>query len=200
MQQQKKETIAAFDFDGTITTKDTLFDFIIFYVGNIRFIIGLFILSPVLILFKAGIIKNSTAKEIMFSYFFKGQSADYFNDKCHSYADRIDKIIRKSTLDIIREHQHSNHKTLIISASVSNWIKPWAYRTGINEVISTEIEIKNGIVTGKFASPNCHGQEKVNRLLAKYPNRTEYTLYAYGDSRGDKELLELADHPTLLED
>lgn len=198
--QEKKIVIAAFDFDGTITTKDTLFDFIIFYVGKFRFIVGLFVLSPILILHKIGIIKNSRAKEIMFSYFFKGKSIEDFNKKCHLYATRIESILKDSTISRINEHKQANHAVVIVSASISNWIKPWAYQTGIKEVISTEIEIKDGVLTGKFASPNCYGPEKVNRLKEKYPNRDEYVLYAYGDSQGDKELLEFANYPTLLKE
>ena len=76
---------------------------------------------------------------------------------------------------------------------MKNWIAPWAKENGIKEVISTEVEIKNSILTGKFRTRNCHGKEKVQRLLEKYPSREKYFLYAYGDSRGDKELLKLAD-------
>jgi HAD-superfamily subfamily IB hydrolase, TIGR01490 len=191
--------IAAFDFDGTITTKDTLFDFIKFYVGKKKLILGLFILSPTLILYKIGIIKNDVAKQKMFSYFFKGESITTFNMKGKEYASRIKEIAKPSIIEKIRTHQSQNHKVIIISASISNWIEPWASNDmNIDEVMGTNIEVNNGILTGKFKSENCYGQEKVNRLLAVYPNRNEYTLYAYGDSPGDKQLLELADYPTLL--
>lgn len=196
--REKKDVIAAFDFDGTITSKDSLPDFIIFCVGKLRFGVGLLILSPVLLLYKAGIIENWKAKEIMFSHFFKGWKINDFDKKCRSYAERVKDMLRQSIIDKIREHQQANHSVAIVSASISNWIRPWAYENGIMEVIGTEIEIKNGSLTGKFASPNCYGQEKVNRLQEKYPAREDYTLYAYGDSRGDKELLEFADYPTLI--
>jgi phosphoserine phosphatase len=62
-------------------------------------------------------------------------------------------------------------------------------------VIATEPEIKNGVLTGRFSTPNCYGQEKKRRFLEKYPDRDRYILYVYGDSNGDKELLEMADKP-----
>lgn len=198
METQNKKTVAVFDFDGTITTKDTLFDFISFYYGKTRLIVGLFILSPILILYKIGIIKNYVAKQILFSYFFKNKKIKDFDAKSKEYIDRINKITRNSTIEKIKEHQRLNHEVIIVSASISNWIKPWAKSIGIGNVLGTEISIKEGLITGKFASPNCYGQEKVNRLLAEYPQKEDYILYAYGDSRGDKELLELADYPTLL--
>lgn len=195
---QNKPIIAAFDFDGTITLKDTLFDFISFYFSKRKLLSGLIILSPILIGYKMGIIKNYRAKQIMFSYFFKNRTIIEFNDKSEKYAKRINKITRQSTLQKINEHQSRNHKVIIISASISNWIIPWANSMGIHTVMGTEIEINDGLLTGKFSSKNCYGPEKVNRLLELYPDRAEYDLYAYGDSEGDKELLALSDYPTLL--
>lgn len=196
--EDKKYTIAAFDFDGTITTKDTLFDFIRFYYGKRTLITGLCLLSPVLIGYKLGFLANSVAKEKLFSHFFKGQCIDEYNRICANYAKRIHQICKSETLDKIKWHKEQNHRLLIVSASNKNWIAPWALQNLFDEVIGTEIEVVNGQITGEFTSKNCYGAEKTNRLLALYPNRKEYTLYAYGDSSGDKELLALADFPTLV--
>ena len=61
------------------------------------------------------------------------------------------------------------------------------------KVVGTQIEVKDGVLTGRFLTRNCYGEEKVNRLNALYPNRQDYYLIAFGDSRGDKELLAFAD-------
>lgn len=192
-----KRVIAAFDFDGTITTKDTLFDFIRFYHGQSKFLCGLLVVSPILICFKLGFITNEKAKQKLFSHFFKGTSINEFNDFCHSYADRINTFCYQSTIKQLRKHQNQNDEIVLISASIENWIKPWASAHSIKRVLATQIEVKNGLITGRFSSKNCYGQEKVNRLKKTYPNRDEYILYAYGDSSGDKELLAFADSPTL---
>lgn len=192
------KTIAAFDFDGTITTKDTLFDFIRFYIGKHNLLKGLIILSPILISYKLGFIRNDIAKQKLFSYFFKDKSIQEFNKVSLDYVKRIKEIVRPEIFEKIKWHQAQNHIVIIISASIVNWIKPWAYEMNIKTVLGTEIEIKNDIIEGVFSSKNCYGQEKVNRLIAKYPNRDEYILYAYGDSAGDKELLAFSDHQTLI--
>lgn len=197
-EKNKEKTIAAFDFDGTITTKDTLFDFIRFYFGLPKLMIGLIILSPMLTLFKVGLIKNSKAKELLISYFFKNTDIHDFNKQCALYSIRIDNISRVNILEKIQWHIKQHHTVVIVSASIRNWIEPWAVKNGVSLIISTEIEEKLGKLTGKFATNNCYGQEKVNRLLNSFPNREDYILYAYGDSRGDKELLEIADYPTLV--
>lgn len=194
----EKRTIAAFDFDGTITTKDTLFDFIAFYKGKTSLIAGLALLSPMLILFKAGIIKNSVAKEMLFHYFFEKESADKFNKVCMEYSQRISKICNPDIIRKVNEHKSKGHTLVIVSASVTNWIAPWAISFGFDKVIGTEIEVRKGKLTGRFSSKNCYGQEKVNRLQAEFPDRDIYTLYAYGDSEGDKQLLDYSDFPTLI--
>jgi phosphatidylglycerophosphatase C len=66
---------------------------------------------------------------------------------------------------------------------------------GITEIIGNPAELCDGRVTGRLAGANCYGPEKVRRLLALNPERESYTLFAYGDGRGDRELLAAADHP-----
>lgn len=188
-------TIAVFDFDGTITTRDTLFDFICFYHGKIKLFVGLSILSPILILFKLGLIRNSKAKQILFSFFFKGVKATDFDSICEKYSNRINEILNKNAIEKIMWHQSEGHDVIIDSASISNWIKPWASSLGITTVIGTEIDLKDEIISGVFSSENCYGQEKVNRFIEIYPERELYQLYVYGDSAGDKELLSIADFP-----
>lgn len=193
-----RKIIAAFDFDGTITTKDTLFDFIKFYHGESKLYRGILLLSPVLIAFNLGFIENSKAKEKFLSYFFKGESISKFNDMCQTYSSRIYEICRADALEKIMWHKDHGHEIVIVSASVSNWIAPWAKDMGFSKVLGTGLTVSDkGIITGSFSTPNCYGQEKVNRLKEIYPDKKTYILYAYGDSSGDRELLSLADYPTL---
>ena len=189
-----KGTLAVFDFDGTLTTKDTLFDFIEFYHGKIKLIAGLFMISPVLLSYKLGVVSNERAKERMLSYFFKGESEDVFREKCKAYALRVNQLLENKAIEKLKWHQTEGHLVLIDSASVEDWIRPWATSMRIDTVIGTCLEIKNGIITGKLASRNCYGQEKVNRLLELYPDKDQYEIYAYGDSEGDQELLAIATH------
>lgn len=192
---EDKKVLAIFDFDGTITAKDTLFDFIKFYVGKQRLYMGILILSPILISFKLGIINNEKAKQILFSYFFKGKRASNFDAICQQYAEYLPKILNQEAFGKIEWHQQQGHLVIIDSASIENWIAPWAKAMAINDVIGTKMEVMDGIITGQFDGKNCHGIEKVNRLVKRYPDYRSYTIYAYGDSNGDKELLSIADYP-----
>lgn len=184
--------IAFFDFDGTITTDDSLLKFIRFVVGNFKFMQGLAALSPVLILYKLKVIPNYKAKQMMLSYFFKGMSEKSFIEISKQYSlECIDSIVRKDAMKQIHWHHAKGHQIVVVSASIECWLKPWCEKNGL-DLIGTKLEIINGFITGRLLTKNCYGIEKVNRIKAKY-NLEEYEyIYAYGDSSGDREMLELA--------
>ena len=189
----KQITITVFDFDGTITQKDTLLKFIKFSKGIWQFYFGFLLFSPLLVAMKLKIYPNWKAKQRLFSYFFKGISIEKFNDWGNAFSSEIDKMLRPKAIDMVKSYKKTGAKTVIISASIENWIKPWAEKASVDTVLATKIETNNNVLTGKFLTKNCYGQEKVNRLLAEFPNRDEYQLVVYGDSRGDKELISFAD-------
>jgi len=192
-------TIAVFDFDGTITTKDTLIDFTIYSLGRRKFIQGFFRLFPVLFSYRIGLFSGGFVKEKFLSYFFEGLEERQFNDFCNDYVlKRINEITKKEVLEKAKWHKQQGHKLIIISASIENWIKPWAQNNSFDEVIATKIEAKNGRLTGKLATNNCQGQEKVRRFLEKHPDREKYFLYVYSDSKTDKPLLSLADKQIFI--
>ena len=189
-----RETIVVFDFDGTITGKDSLLEFIKFSKGKGSFYLGFLLFSPLLVAMKLKIHPNWKAKQRLFSYFYKGVSIEMFNNWGNRFIFEIEKILRPEAIKKLNFHKEKSDKIVIISASIENWIKPWAEKTGVETVLATKIETgKSGFLTGKFSTKNCYGQEKVNRLLIEFPNRKDYYLIAYGDSRGDKELINFAD-------
>ena len=131
----------------------------------------------------------------MISSFLRGMRTDEFRQACLEYASRIPAFVYPTALDEIRRHQEKGDKIAIISASVPDWIRPWAQTIGIRLVEGTELEVKGQMLTGRFSTPNCKGSEKVRRLRRLYPDFASETLYVYGDSSGDKELLALANVP-----
>jgi len=184
--------LVLFDFDGTITTDDSLIKFIRFVVGDTKFIWGMTLLSPMLTAYKLKLIPNYKAKQYMLSYFFKGMSEEKFMQVASEYSlNHIDTILRPKAMEKIAWHKEQGHKIVIVSASIECWLKPWCDKNEL-ELIATKLEIKNGIVTGRFKTKNCYGIEKAVRVREIY-NLDDYDhIYAYGDSRGDTELLELA--------
>jgi len=185
-------TLALFDFDGTITKDDSLLKFIRFVMGGFRFIFGLVVLSPILVAYKLGLIPNHKAKQKMLSWFFKGMSKDAFFKVANEYALlHIDKIVRPKAMEKIAWHKAQGHQVVVVSAAIDCWLKPWCDKNNI-DLIATRLEIEDGKLTGKFATKNCYGIEKVNRIKEKYNLEKYSVIYAYGDSSGDKEMLSIA--------
>lgn len=188
-------SIAAFDFDNTLISKDTLMHFTSYCFGIKKLLTGMLVLSPILLLNKLGFISSDRAKAKFLSFYFKGMKIGEYLGKCDSYSREIEKHIQKEAIDKLNWHRQMGHKIVIVSASIEDWIKPWAIKNEIDLVISTKIEIRNKEVSGNLSSPNCSGAEKVKRFLEQFPSKDEYQLYVYGDSKGDKELLQIADFP-----
>lgn len=184
--------IYAFDFDGTLTTRDTLLVFIRYACGTRAFLLGFLRYAHQLVLMKLGFYPNWKAKQHIFSYFFKGIDLEAFNTLCRQFAADNRQLLRPEGHQLIAQAQAEGADVLIVSASIDNWVQPFFPEV---TVLGTQIEVIDGRLTGRFLTKNCYGQEKVNRILALYPDRSSYRLTAYGDSRGDKELLAFADSP-----
>jgi HAD superfamily hydrolase (TIGR01490 family) len=191
-----RKTIAVFDFDGTLTRSDTFLMFLIFEFGFSACMKCLWSNLGILIRYVLHKASNHEAKQAIFSYFFKGMKLSDFDAACQRFAlSKIPGQIKCKALEKCEWHQHKGHHIVIISASIRNWIEPWAKQYGFEAVIGTEVELDNEMLTGQFAGKNCHGQEKVTRLLSHFPERNNYYLYTYGNSRGDREMMKFADFP-----
>lgn len=184
--------VYAFDFDGTLTRRDTLIEFIRFAKGDKAFLLCFLRYSPLLVLMKLGLYPNWKAKQRVFSHCFRGMAVDTFNSLCSRFARDKARLMRPKGMKKLREVLAEGGKVVIVSASVNNWVEPFFAGIGGVYVVGTMVEEREGVLTGRFLTKNCYGEEKVTRLLQLFPERTQYWLTAYGDSRGDFELLDFA--------
>lgn len=186
--------VYAFDFDGTLTKKDTFLAFIEYAKGYGKTFWGFFLFSPILILMKLRLFPNWKAKQMVFSWFFKGMNINEFNQICHEFADRNQRIIRTGGWDTIRKALANGKQVIIITASIENWVKPFFKEFGNQiKVEGTKIDVRINQITGQFLTQNCYGVEKTKRLKEVFPYRQAYELIAFGDSDGDRYLLNEAD-------
>jgi phosphatidylglycerophosphatase C len=188
----KKKVIAFFDFDGTVTKRDSLSHFIQYGVGHANFLLGLCALMPVLLAYKMNLIPNNRAKEKTISYFFKGWEFTRFLQIASHYSEyKLPQLIRNDILKKIDWHKALDHEVVIVTASLEHYLAGWCV-TQKASLIGTRLEVQNGKITGRFASPNCYGTEKVKRIRESFSLSHYDYIYAYGDSRGDREMLGLA--------
>ena len=185
----------AFDFDGTLTTRDTLIAFIRYACGTPRFLLGFLLHAPLLVLMKLRLYSNGKAKQRLFSWFFRGMPIETFDALCQSFASTHRHLLRPETVRLLQQALSEGSEVLVVSASIDNWVQPFFPAVTI---LGTQIEVIDGRLSGRFLTPNCYGQEKVRRILALHPDRSAYRLTAYGDSRGDRELLAFADEAHLV--
>ena len=191
-----KPVVAAFDFDGTLTRRDTLLPFLLHTLGTAAVMRHALILSPTLAGYGLGMIRNDVAKERVFTQCLAGMRIDELQLEAAQFAEhKLPGLIRPEAIHRFGWHKEQGHRCVVISASLDIYVQPWALKAGFDDVIASRLEtLENGCITGNLLGENCFGIEKVRRLEALLGSRDSYILYAYGDSRGDRELLSAADY------
>lgn len=203
-----KKKLYCFDFDGTLTTSDTLLEFIKYTKGKGRFLMVFLMYSPLLVLMKLHLYPNWKAKQQIFAHLFAGMRIEKFDALCRGFAEEHQHLLRPKGITLVHEALVAGAKVFIVSASIDNWVRPFFEIRNLKgiQVLGTQIEVVDGKLTGHFKTRNCYGEEKVNRItkaLATDPTRgddtvpqdfirSQYEIEAFGDSRGDKEMLAFA--------
>lgn len=187
------KTLALFDFDGTVTTKDTFSKFLIYLMPPFRLIFEALILGPIYLAYTFKLVSNNTAKGLALRRVLRGHSDEQLKKLGqHFYQKHCFQLIRPDAIKKIEWHKSEGHQVVLVSASVAYWLSPFAADYEL-DLICTKVKIVDGVCLGELDGLNCFGPEKVRRIKEKY-NLNEFDqVYAYGDTRGDKEMLEMAD-------
>jgi phosphatidylglycerophosphatase C len=183
--------LALFDFDGTVTTRDTFKPFLYYAAGRTRATLGTAVLGPIVAAHKAGFVTGTRLRRAAAYVCFRGRSEAEIDEMGERYSRQLDPQVRPEMLTKIRWHQTQGDEVAVVSASLAPYLRFWCARVGI-ERISTELEARAGILTGRYAGGDCTGQEKARRVRARYDLSRYPTVYAYGDTPEDAELLALA--------
>ena len=192
---EEERALAVFDFDGTLTRWGSLPWFLWHVSSPGVFVWNATVLFPTLLQYALGTLDNGPAKERVLGQFLGGRSVEEIRSIAESFAaETIPSLLDPEAMGRLRWHQEQGHTTVLASASPELYVRPWAEAEGFDEAVGTRLEAEGGIFTGQFATPNCHGPEKPRRLEAAGFDPGSVTVYAYGNSRGDHKLLEMADH------
>jgi phosphatidylglycerophosphatase C len=188
--------IAVFDFDETLTTKHSLRPFLRYVVGTRGWLTGVFRSAPWLAGSGIHIVDRGTAKARLLRATIRGRTQSELKTKAEQFAKEwLPAMIRPELAARVHEHLRRGHELVLASASLDVYLRPWATRVGFCAVLATELEFVNERCTGRLATPNCWGEEKARRFQEWLATRPPSLIYAYGDNRGDREMLAMADRP-----
>jgi HAD superfamily hydrolase (TIGR01490 family) len=180
-----------FDFDGTLTYKDTMFLYLKFY-NSAKFNFQFLKHIPLFILLKLKLASAEKVKKSFISSILKGQSKTKIEEKSQQFFEKYyPEIIRENAIEFIKNIDREHTESYLVTASLDIWVKPFAEKFKMN-LLATRAEFKNEIFTGNFVGNNCNGGEKVHRIKEALQGKKFDKTIAFGDTSGDKEMLEWA--------
>ncbi|HEX4906100.1 MAG TPA: HAD-IB family hydrolase [Acidimicrobiales bacterium] len=187
-----RPVVAAFDLDDTLARGDTLSPFLRLVAGRARLVGAVVRSAPAIARAARDRAARDDAKERVLRSTLRGYTVDALAAVAARYAPTVP--LRDDVIAALRDHQAKGHETLIISASPTIYVRAIADHLGIDHVVATELEVVDGVLTGRYAGRNCRHEEKLRRLLEWLGDR-EVELHAYGNSPDDDAMLARADHP-----
>jgi phosphatidylglycerophosphatase C len=180
-----------FDFDGTLTYKDTMFMYLKFY-DSTKFRLQFLKHVPLFVLLKLKLAETEKVKKSFIGSILKGQTQEKIEKKSKQFfEEHYPKIVRENALDFIQNIDRNNTQSLLVTASLDIWAKPFAEAFNM-QLVSTKAEFQNGVFTGNFIGKNCNGKEKLERIKAEISDHKYDKIIAFGDTSGDKPMLKWA--------
>lgn len=192
--QIEDQGVVAFDFDGTITVRDSFIAFLKWRAGGLRYAAGMVKLAPSGLAYlghrNRGRIKAAATRE-----FLAGATRAELEAEAKTFAEEAAPyLLRGDAIQAWKRWRTRRAKLVIVTASPDIIVAPFARGLGADALIATELAFDmNDRATGGFSTPNCRGPEKVKRLKAVFGEDLQLKA-AYGDTSGDREMLKIADH------
>lgn len=190
-------TVALFDFDKTLTFRDTLWPFMQFTHGTIPAYSLVLPKLPLLTGYCVGVATRQKTKETMIGTFYRDMPIELLRQRGKEFAlSQLKRHLRPEAVKRLKWHQAQGHRCILVSASLDVYLEPWGKAMGFSDVIASQLEVSHsGSITGHLNGKNCWGPEKTRRLAEVLGDLNAFTFYVYGDSRGDREMLEIARYP-----
>jgi HAD superfamily hydrolase (TIGR01490 family) len=189
--------VAAFDFDGTLTTGGSVLPFLAAVSDRRTVVDAIAALWPGLLhgAVAGGAVADRN-KERLFERVLAGVSIEHLTSVSSGFAS--EHLVRHLRDDVRRRfdwHRSRGDRVAVVSASPECYVREAGALLGADVVIATRLEVAaNGSLTGRYHGKNCRGEEKLRRLKAWTGEQGPTgRLWAYGNSRGDLSMLSAAD-------
>lgn len=181
--------LALFDFDNTITTTDTFTEFVFFAADPTRIKLGKVLLLPYILGYQLGLVSPKTIRAKIVKFAFKGRDITEMRKLGKEFAENeIPKFLNESVVEKLKWHEENGDKIVIVSGSLDLYLQVWCEEQGYDVLCSVALTMKDKL-TGNIRDV---ASNKKQHIEANYNLKEFHTIYAYGDSKEDKEMLELA--------
>jgi HAD superfamily hydrolase (TIGR01490 family) len=189
--------LALFDFDGTITRtdafagSDSFSQFVRFAVRPSRLVVGSLLLAPVVLAYRLRWLSATRARRAVVWVGFWAESASRVSQLGERFATQVlPTTLWPQAMERIRWHQARGDDVVVVSAALDVYLRPWCKSLGVQ--CGTELEQRNGLLTGQYRDGDCTGEEKARRTVERFPVERYSLIYAYGDTAEDREMIDLA--------
>ncbi len=196
--------IAAFDFDGTLTRRDTLLPFLVHACGARAVARAVSRVAPLAARARVGRLESElhhrdATKVALLRDLMAGREAAWLAERGAAFAPTLPRRLRPEMVEQVRWHRSAGHELVIVSAGLHAYLDRFAADQGFDHVIAVGFEVDaDGLLTGELDGPNVRGPEKAVRLRTWLAGGAPELLWAYGNSGGDTELLAMADVPVWV--
>lgn len=191
-----RPVLAVFDFDGTLTDRHTFWRYMRFIHGPARFWLAMIPLLPKMAGVLLGLVPLMTARQAFIERYLKGLTVEQEREHARLFiTEHLSQWLRPEALRRLKWHQAQGHVTALVSNSPENYLLPWGNLVGFDHVCGTRLATDKRGLNGAIDGRNCVEREKVTRLRACVGDLAHYDIYAYGDSSGDRDLLDVATFP-----
>ena len=189
------QPLVAFDFDGTMTVRDSFTDFLRWRVGAVGYLFGMVRLTPAALAY-LGNRDRGAIKAAAVADFLDGVDRKTLKGLAETYAVQAwSRLMRPDALACWNEWGARGAHRVIVTASPEITVAPFARRLRAEALLGTRLAFDHDDrITGAFAGENCRGCEKVARLRGAYGAQVRLAA-AYGDTSGDAEMLAIAEKP-----
>lgn len=184
--------LALFDFDGTITTRETFPDFIKLAMQPRRLALGKLLLAPLIIGYRLGIVPATLVRARIVKFAFDGVAEEGVRGAGEAFArDALPQLLRPAAMQRIQWHKARGDTVVVVSGGFDLYLSHWCGQHGL-ALVCSKLESAGGVLTGRYLGAQCAGAEKCRRVREHYDLAGFPRVYAYGDTSEDLAMLEMA--------
>ncbi|MEG3156313.1 HAD family hydrolase [Lysobacter zhanggongensis] len=185
-------SLALFDFDGTITTHETMPEFLRRSISRRRLVAGWLLLAPLVLGYRLRVISGTLVRRAIVRFGYSGVPASavaaFGRDFAKNY---LPNVLRPEAMQRIAWHKAQGHRVVVVSGGLDAYLAPWCDAQGV-ELLCSSLQRRDGILTGHYEGQQCVLAEKARRVRERYDLLAFPEVYAYGDTPEDRDLLGIA--------